>query len=362
MSEAACRSFSIDSACSPEYQPLQRKPSMMKRLRKSFRRAVSNREAESSVSRLDHASLRPSVSAEVLHSQAFSSESYDTRPISDHMFRATTMWDNLVTYLEANVKPGTRRRSLKIYTNCFFGHEAVDCLHKYITTDLSRQCDREQVNILCHRFLMLGIIEDAKCATETERDFSMGMVYRLTEKKFWEFADERHHESQQVSESPTSHTKKLHADIVDSIDSSEKMQRRNIKQIFKPQSSDDNRTSVELTTATIETLADSEVDGNDEQLMVPAKQCSPASPDIRSIALHNDSLCSDGSSKMADHSETLPQVRKRRWHSIKGKSYKLKAKKTQPIQTTASNEQEKNDMQNSPNNETDQPWIMYGYV
>ena len=340
---------------------------MMKRLRKSFRRAISNKEGESSVNRVDHASLRPSVSAEVLHSQAFSSDSCSTRPISDHAFRATTMWDNLVTYLEANVKPGTRRRSLRIYSNCFFGHEAVDCLHKYITTDLSRQCDREQVSILCHRFLMLGIIEDAKCAPETERDFNMGMVYRLTEKKFWEFADERHHEtkSQQIK-SPASQTKdltpakKLHENTIDNKDSdSSKKLQRNIKQIFKSQSSDDNRTSVELTTATIETLACSGMDSNDEHLMVPAKQCSPASPDVKSIALHNESFC-DGSSKVADHSETLPQVRKRRWHSLKGKSYKLKAKKTQPTQN---NEQKKsNIVQNSPNNETDQPWIVYGYV
>jgi len=338
---------------------------MMKRLRKSFRRVITNREIESSVSRLNHASLRPSVSAEVLHPQA---ESCSTRPISDHMFRATTLWDNLVTYLEANVKPGTRRRSLKIYSNCFFGHEAVDCLHKYITTDLSRQCDREQVSILCHRFLMLGIIEEAKCAAENERDFSMGMVYRLTEKKFWEFADERHHENHEVKlKLPASHAKdltpakKLHASTVDNQDSNDsrkKIQRRNIKQIVKPESFDDNRTSVELTTATIETLADSEMDSNDEQSMVPAKQCSPASPDTKSITLHNDSLivCNDGSSKTADHSETLHQARKRRWHSLKGKSYKLKAKKTQPIQTSASNEQKKNDMPNS------EPWIMYGYV
>jgi len=338
---------------------------MMKRLRKSFRRVIS-KEAESSVSRVDHASLRPSASAEVLNSQAFSSESF--RPISDHMFRATTMWDNLVTYLGANVKPGTRRRSLRIYSNCFFGHEAVDCLHKYITTDLSRQCDREQVNILCHRFLMLGIIEDAKCSTEIERDFNMGMVYRLTDKKFWEFADARHHESPEVK-SPTSPSKdltsakKLHVSKVDSKDpaeSSKKLQRSIVKQIFTPESSDDNRTSVELTTAAIyETLADTELDSSDELVMVPAKQCSPASSDTKSIVLHNDSLCDN--TKAAAHSETIPQVRKRRWHSLKGKSHKSKAKKTQSLETTPNTEQQKS-VQTSPNTEPDQPWVVYGYV
>ena len=385
MDDTPSRDSTIDSASCSSY-PLQRRPSMIKRLRRSLRRAVSNKEevlaSESNV-------LRPSLSAEMLDSpEAFTEEPCSRRrSASNRMtFSATTLWDNLVSYLETNVNPGTRRRSLRMYNNCFFGHEAVNCLHKYITTSLSRQCDRDQVSILCHRFLVLGIIEDAKCAPEADKDFNTGLLYRLTsQKKFWELAclkseDEESdsnykEEESSVTLSCLSDDCKKAAEEENSDKCSENMQQRSLlgqsllkstPKVTKPSrnheltvSTEEHSDDHELHSTVIKTSDNSET-----------KQHTLSSLDVR-LSSTNDADSS--SSSVKGRSEVSPltvqkpkksfQTRKRRWHSIKEKSHKTGNKQAHlipHIKTRMSLRRKKQNVSGSETN--DKHWIAFGYI
>lgn len=375
MDDIPTREGIIDTASCPSC-PLRRRPSMMKRLRKSFRRAVSNKEAMASDSKV-YGALRPSLSAEMLHSpEAFTEEpcAHRDRSYSDRMtFSATTLWDNLVSYLEANVNPGTRRRSLRMYNNCFFGHEAVNCLHKYITTDLSRQCDREQVAVLCHRFLVLGIIEDAKCANEFEKDFNTGLLYRLTaQKKFWEVAslksedeesDGNYREESPVTlthESHDSDCKKPEEEISDKC--SKNMQRRkslrqSLLEGVRWHLKENKPRLDRVLPLTTEEHSDTE-----------SKQSSYSSTDAKLST--NDADSSGSSSKGAETQTTTMQqkakksslTRKRRWHSIKEKSHKTGNKQTHLIPQLKTKMTLKKKKQNISSSETNKQWVTFGYI
>lgn len=359
----------IDSA-SCQSCPLQRRPSMMKRLRKSFRRAVSTKDYLASESRMVSGALRPSLSAEMLHSpEAFNTEEPRGRRYSQRMtFSATTLWDNLVSYLETNVNPGTRRRSLRMYNNCFFGHEAVNCLHKHITMNLSRQCDREQVAILCHRFLVLGIIEYAKCDCEDEKDFNTGLLYRLTaQKKFWEVAclksddedseedckEENCKEESRVSLTCLSDDCKKATEEETLDKCSKNMQRRSFRYSILKSYPKERKPSLDKEHSDHETHS--------------------LSTDTTTSTTNNDAD-SSGSSKEAEwrlrtQSLTVQQkakkpalTRKRRWHSIREKSHKAGSKQTHLIPQLKTKISPKKKKQNIPASEPSKHWVTFGYI
>ena len=362
----------IDSASCPSCS-LRRRPSMMKRLRKSFRRAVSNKEGIVSQSSIVSGALRPSLSAEMLHSpEAFNDEPCDQRSSHRLTFSATTLWDNLVSYLETNVNPGTRRRSLRMYNNCFFGHEAVNCLHKYITTNLSRQCDREQVAILCHRFLVLGIIEDAKCDTEVDQDFNTGLLYRLTaQKKFWALAclkpEDELEESDGNSKEDTPATLACSTDDCKKAAEEEMSDKcsKNIRQrsfrysLLKSHLKMNKLPLHHKSSSVTEELSEphSKVATSDD-----SKSCS--STDCKSSTIDADS---SGSSKGAEwqlvnvqqKAKKPAQTRKRRWHSIKEKGHKAGSKQAHLIPQFKTKMSLKKKKQTMPSNEH---WVTFGYI
>ena len=386
MNDSSSSEGMLDTANCPSC-PLRRRPSMMKRLRSSFRRAISNKEVLASESKILAGALRPSLSAEMLNSpEAFTEEPCD-RHFSNRMtFSATTLWDNLVSYLETNVNPGTRRRSLRMYNNCFFGHEAVNCLHKYITTSLSRQCDREQVAILCHRFLVLGIIEDAKCAPETDQDFSTGLLYRLTaQKKFWELASLKSDEEEDSDvadckeeapvvtltclsddfkkptreEFPVKGSKKPHRSLRRSILETVKYHPRESKaNVGHELSSTDEHNDKEVHDKLTRTSDDDKI----KYLYSSTEStCTKSS---------NNDADSSGSSRgtnkwqpqtlVTAHKTKKPALsRKRRWHSVKEKSHKAGNKQAHLIpqlKTKMSLRKKKN------GSETNKQWVTFGYI
>lgn len=378
----------IDPAnCSP--CTLRRRPSMMKRLRKSFRKAVSNKEVAES--KMVPGVLRPSYSAEMLHSpEAFTEESCSRRSSNETIFGATVLWDNLVSYLETNVNPGTRRRSLRMYNNCFFGHEAVNCLHKYITNNLSRQCDRDQVAILCHRFLVLGIIEDAKCAPEDDKDFSTGLLYRLTsEKKFWELACLKSEESDDnckdssvtltclsddckvnPAEEETSdkcrkriRQRSLRRSLLKSVKSHPKEKSPELELSLTTEESSDH----ELHPTVIITSPDIE---KTEQYTISSIDTKSNSSSTNNYA---DSSCSSSSKGTEYKSGTLPltvqhkakkpaQTRKRRWNSVKERSRKAGNKQPHLIPQLKAKISLRRKKRNVPGSETNKHWITFGYI
>lgn len=376
MNDTSAKEDIIDSASCPSCS-LTRRPSMMKRLRRSFRRATSNRESLVAQRRLVSGGLRPSLSAEMLHSpEAFSEEPCDQRASHRLTFSATTLWDNLVSYLETNVNPGTRRRSLRMYNNCFFGHEAVNCLHKHITTNLSRQCDREQVAILCHRFLVLGIIEDAKCDAEADKDFNTSLLYRLTaQKKFWALAclkseDEESDGSKEQSPVPLT----CSADDCKKAAEEEMSNkcRKNIRQrsfrhsLLKSHLKMNKLTLHHKSTSATEEHSDhaphSKVTTSDD-----SKSCS--STDSKSSTIDADS---SGSSKGSEwqlgaqlvtaqqKAKKPAQTRKRRWHSIREKSHKaVGSKQAHLIPQFKTKISLKKKKQTVPSSEH---WVAFGYI
>ena len=383
MTDSSSSEGILDTANCPSCPALRRRPSMMKRLRSSFRRAISNKEGLASENKILASGLRPSLSAEMLNSpEAFTEESCDRH--YRMTFSATTLWDNLVSYLEANVNPGTRRRSLRMYNNCFFGHEAVNCLHKYITTSLSRQCDREQVAILCHRFLVLGIIEDAKCVPETDQDFSTGLLYRLTEqKKFWELAslksddDEDSDVADCKGEAPVVTLKCLSDDFnkpareelpVKGSKKPHRSLRRSILETVKYHPRDSKANAGHELSSTDE--------HNDKEFEVYNR--SSDDDKIKYLYSSTESTCTRSSNNDADSSGSSrgtkwqPQTlvtaqkakkpalsRKRRWHSVKEKSHKAGHKQAHLIpqlKTKMSLRKKKN------GSETDKQWVAFGYI
>ena len=356
---------------------------MMKRLRSSFRRAISNKEVLASESKMVSGALRPSLSAEMLHSpEAFAEEPYDRRYSNRMTFSATTLWDNLVSYLETNVNPGTRRRSLRMYNNCFFGHEAVNCLHKYITTGLSRQCDRDQVAILCHRFLVLGIIEDAKCIPEADKDFNTGLLYRLTaQKKFWELAslksDDEESDGHCKEESPvvtptclSDDCKKAAREEVSDKCSKNKRHRSLRRSIFEgvhPKGIKLNDHELPLTT---EEHNDHEVHSKIRTSDDDEIKHSYSSTDTKSSNNDADSSGSSKGAKWQPQTQLLTAqkakkpalARKRRWHSIKEKNHKAGNKQAHLIpqlKTKMSLRKKKNMPASS---EANKQWVAFGYI
>ena len=191
MNDIPCREGILDSASCPSC-PLRRRPSMMKRLRSSFRRAISNKEVLASESKMVLRCLAAQLKrrdASFTGGVSLKSRAGVVTAIDWHsvLLRCGIIW---CPYLETNVKPWGRGDAPCECTATAF----LDTKLWTACTDTSlRVCrdsaNRDQVAILCHRFLVLGIIEDAKCIPEADKDFNTGLLYRLTaQKKFWELA------------------------------------------------------------------------------------------------------------------------------------------------------------------------------
>lgn len=101
----------------------------------------------------------------------------------ESIFKATLLWEKIVTHLEKNIKCGRHTQSLRSYTNCFQGSKAVDCLLSYLNTVLPKTVKRHQVQTLCQKLVHTGVMEDVK---DREKGFFReGRLFRLTKNHFW---------------------------------------------------------------------------------------------------------------------------------------------------------------------------------
>ena len=99
-------------------------------------------------------------------------------------FQATQLWEKIVMHLERSVKSRRRIRKLRTFEDCFPGSKAVECLTDYLNTILPKTIKRSQVQTLCQKLLLTGVIEDAKNKEKTV--FHEGRLYRFTGFHFWE--------------------------------------------------------------------------------------------------------------------------------------------------------------------------------
>lgn len=106
----------------------------------------------------------------------------------DGPFKATLLWGKIVSHLETSIKCGRHTQSLRSYSNCFQGSKAVDCLFAHLQKVLPKPVKRQQVQILCQKLLLTGVIQDVK---EKEKGlFREGRLYRLTKNHFWDSTEE----------------------------------------------------------------------------------------------------------------------------------------------------------------------------
>lgn len=102
------------------------------------------------------------------------------------MFKATALWEKIIAHLEKSIKCGRHTQSLRTYTNCFQGSKAVDCLlsHLNVILPAKKTVKRHQVQVLCQKLALMGVIEDVK-EKEIKCVFREGRLYRLTRNHFW---------------------------------------------------------------------------------------------------------------------------------------------------------------------------------
>lgn len=103
--------------------------------------------------------------------------------VDGDLFKATLLWDKIVTHLETSVKCGRHTQALRSYANCFQGSKAVDCLLVYLNSVLSKTVQRHQVQTLCNKLVLTGVVEDVK--DKEKGVFREGRLYRLTKNHFW---------------------------------------------------------------------------------------------------------------------------------------------------------------------------------
>lgn len=99
------------------------------------------------------------------------------------VFKATVLWEKIVSHLEESIKCGRHTQSLRTYTNCFQGSKAVDCLLVHLNTILPKTVKRHQVQTLCQKLALTGVIEDVK--DKEKSVFRESRLYRLTKNHFW---------------------------------------------------------------------------------------------------------------------------------------------------------------------------------
>ena len=100
-------------------------------------------------------------------------------------FQATLLWERIVSHLEKSIKCGRHTQSLRSYANCFQGSKAVDCLLTHLQKVLPKTVKRHQVQTLCQKLVLTGVIEDVR-DKDKGVDFREGRLYRLTRNHFWD--------------------------------------------------------------------------------------------------------------------------------------------------------------------------------
>lgn len=101
----------------------------------------------------------------------------------DSLFKATAIWKDIINHLEGSIKCGRHTQALRSFTNCFHGSKAVDSLVVHLNSKLPKIVERHQVQTLCHKLVLTGVIEDVR--NKDKHLFREGRLYRLTKNHFW---------------------------------------------------------------------------------------------------------------------------------------------------------------------------------
>lgn len=105
------------------------------------------------------------------------------QPAEEGIFKATQLWENIVNHLEGAIKCGRHTLGLRSFNNCFQGSKAVDCLLVYLNATLPKTIKRPQVQILCQKLVLNGVIEDVK--DKDKAIFRESRLYKLTKNHIW---------------------------------------------------------------------------------------------------------------------------------------------------------------------------------
>ncbi len=100
---------------------------------------------------------------------------------TEEPFKATFLWERIISHLERSVKIGRHIIALRWYDNCFHGSKAVGCLVAYLTSILPKPVKRAQAVVLCGKLQETGVIQ---CVKKKE-EFREKGLYRFTHAHFW---------------------------------------------------------------------------------------------------------------------------------------------------------------------------------
>ncbi|XP_003742453.1 DEP domain-containing protein 1B [Galendromus occidentalis] len=95
---------------------------------------------------------------------------------SEH-FRATKIWNTIVSAVKQNMPLGRHRRGLKLFENCFPGSEAVSWTLDFLKNNRNllpngQEVTRQKVVLLMQKFVEQKIIHDVRGRSEDFKDSS----------------------------------------------------------------------------------------------------------------------------------------------------------------------------------------------
>jgi len=97
-------------------------------------------------------------------------------------WRATQLWNDIITNFRSGMPVKRHRKGLKTYDNCFRSSDAVEWLHKNLQTNnnFGVQVRRDQTVQLLNKLYRAGIIENTKEDGDDEF-LEIGGLYRFRE-------------------------------------------------------------------------------------------------------------------------------------------------------------------------------------
>ncbi|XP_013405001.1 DEP domain-containing protein 1B isoform X2 [Lingula anatina] len=99
-------------------------------------------------------------------------------------YRATRLWNDIITTFRSGMKVGRHRKAMKTYDDCFVASEAIDWMHNCLQTNpnFGPEVTRQQTIQLMQKFLKSKVFEDVRGAKHNKEQFEdNSRLYRFTQ-------------------------------------------------------------------------------------------------------------------------------------------------------------------------------------
>jgi len=133
-------------------------------------------------------------------------------------FRATLKWNQLISHLFQNVEIKERKLSKKNTCSCFSGSNAIDVLHRFVTSNPhlfphTPPLPRRNITKLCEAFTHKGVLLRADDVIGSKEQFedSSRVFFKFSAEteKSQEDKEQKEVDAKRVKKSPASHRRRL---------------------------------------------------------------------------------------------------------------------------------------------------------